>query len=62
MKVLIFILPFFLASCQKENLEKTTRSVITEETKEDTVSNGVNTEIWVDTTYNEYEFNVDIKY
>ena len=62
MKVLIFILPLFLVSCKKENLEKTTRSIITEETKEDTVSNGVDAGIWVDTTYNKYDFNIDIKY
>lgn len=62
MKVLIFILPLFLVSCKKENLEKITRSIITEETKEDTVSNGVDAGIWVDTTYNKYDFNIDIKY
>mgnify|MGYP000071326479 CR=1 FL=1 len=63
MKVLIFILLFFLVSCQKENLEKSTRSAVTEETKEDSVKNdGVNAEIWVDTTYNEYDFNFDLKY
>lgn len=62
MKILIFVLSLILVSCQKESLEKTTRSVIIEETKEDTVSNGVDAEIWVDTTCNEYDFNVDIKY
>lgn len=52
-----------MVSCQKENLEKSTRSAVTEETKEDSVKNdGVNAEIWVDTTYNEYDFNFDLKY
>ncbi len=62
MKVLIFILPMLLISCQKESLRNSTRSTSTEETKEHSDSNDVNTEIWIDTTYNEYDFNFDLKY
>lgn len=62
MKILIFVLSLILVACQKESLGKTTRSVIIDETKEDTVSNGVDAGIWVDTTYSEYDFNYDIKY